>query len=736
MPKIEKAPKGNKFKYEIIGISTIFVAIFIAFILLNSNNSGFIGMFLYRVIANVFGANGSWFLVFIVASLGVSIITRNTVEFSFKFQLCSIFLLVTILSIVHLFCIPNLNDAFSLGMKSTGGGIIGGLSLFILYKAIGYYGTIIALTAFLLINILIITKVSFVGFVKKAYAFVKEQISNIKQSKKPQKIKQSSEKDPFIIEGRTSTTASDKHKKKKERKETKITKTSTAESKAVDNSQSDSDQEEPQVVMQLAIPDIEYNTPSLDLLEDFEDLTENNQHSIREQASKIEETLKNFKIESRVTRVSVGPTITRYELQIAAGVKVSRVSSLEDDIALSLAVANIRIEAPIPGKAAIGIEVPNASNSVVFLKQVLTSEEYQAKSGNVVVGLGLDISGRPIIADICKTPHMLIAGATGSGKSVCINVIINSILFRYAPTDVKFVMIDPKRVELSCYNGLPHLLTPVVTDPKKASSALFWVVQEMDKRYEKLAKRGARDINRYNEIIAKDIVVNPEQDSEKLPFIIVIIDELADLMMVASKDVEDAICRIAQMGRAAGIHLVIGTQRPSVDVITGLIKANIPARIAFAVSSAIDSRTILDMSGAEKLLGKGDMLYAEPGKSKPIRVQGAYISEQEVADVVKSITNQTSAQYVKEDFEEKTKTTSAVDSDVDEYFNDAVKLIVDNNSASISMIQRRFRVGYARAARIIDQLEQAGIVGGYEGSKPRKVFADTEIVSKILNNKE
>ncbi len=732
MPKIAKKTKENKFKNEVIGISLILVAILISLALLNSSDSGFIGKFLYRFVANIFGANGAWFLVLMIVFMGISKIINDQLVLDTRLMLNLLFLLITVLSIIHIFSIPadKLDDALNLGLKSQGGGIIGGIFVILLIKALGYWGMVIALVAFSLLNILLITRLSFVDFFKRIFDFIAAKL-NAKQaaaSKKPKKT--ALKKDSIVIEQSSIRRVP---KKTVEKSVVKVEKPKPATGPENSANVEATPKQDAPLAMQLTLPEINYSIPSLDLLEDIELVTNNNQQFIRDQAFKIEETLKNFRIESRVTRVAVGPTITRYELQIAAGIKVSKVSALEDDIALSLAVAHIRIEAPIPGKSAIGIEVPNESNSTVHLKQVLTSSEYKEKKGNLIVGMGLDISGKPVVADICSMPHMLIAGATGSGKSVCINVIINSILFRFSPASVKFVMIDPKRVELSCYNGLPHLLTPVVTDAKKASSALFWVVQEMDKRYEALAKRGARDINKYNEIVGSD---NVENSGEKLPFIVVIIDELADLMMVASSDVEDAICRIAQMGRAAGIHLVVGTQRPSVDVITGLIKANIPARIAFAVSSAIDSRTILDMSGAEKLLGKGDMLYAEPGTSKPIRVQGAFISDSEVARVVDFISDQASVEYVKEDFQERESFNGAIANDRDQYFNDVVRLVVENNSASISMIQRRFRVGYARAARIIDQLEQAGIVGGYEGSKPRKVYADTEIVRKILNETE
>ncbi|MCL6632733.1 MAG: DNA translocase FtsK [Alicyclobacillus herbarius] len=441
----------------------------------------------------------------------------------------------------------------------------------------------------------------------------------------------------------------------------------------------------------------------------------------QENARKLEMTLESFGVHAKVLEISRGPTVTRYELQPAIGVKVSRIVGLVDDIALALAARDIRIEAPVPGKSVIGIEVPNAEVAVVTLREVLEAPEFQEGESKLALALGRDISGAAIVGDLQKMPHLLVAGATGSGKSVCINGMIASILMKAKPHEVKLMMIDPKMVELTMYNGIPHLLAPVVTDPRKAAYALKKVVQEMESRYRAFADRGARDIERYNQMVRAE-------GADPLPYIVVIIDELADLMMVAPGDVEDAICRIAQMARAAGIHLIVATQRPSVDVITGLIKANIPSRIAFAVSSMADSRTILDMGGAEKLLGRGDMLYLPVGASKPVRVQGAFLSEEEIERLVKHVKQQQEAVYTVDlnpseeaDDEEESRTN-----DLDDLFVDAVDLVVDAGQASVSMVQRRFRVGYSRAARIIDQMEQHGLVGPFEGSKPREVLISKE----------
>lgn len=435
-------------------------------------------------------------------------------------------------------------------------------------------------------------------------------------------------------------------------------------------------------------------------------------------AAKLVQTLKSFGVSAIVSEVHRGPAVTRYEVQPATGVKVSRIVSLTDDLALALAAKDIRIEAPIPGKSAIGIEVPNSEVAVVSLREVLESAQYQDASAKLTVALGRDISGEPIVTDLTKMPHLLVAGATGSGKSVCINGLIMSILFKAKPDEVKLMMVDPKMVELNVYNGIPHLLAPVVTDPRRASVALKKVVAEMERRYTLFAKTGSRNIEMYNQHIKAQDGIN--QKSMTLPYIVVIVDELADLMMVAPGEVEDAICRLAQMARAAGIHLIIATQRPSVDVITGVIKANIPSRIAFGVSSMADSRTILDMGGAEKLLGRGDMLYLPMGASKPTRVQGAFVSDKEVEEVVRFVKEQQDVTYSQEMIPEDVPEEPHPVAD-DELYDQAVQIVSEAQTASASLLQRRLRVGYTRAARLIDMMEAQGVVGPYEGSKPREV---------------
>ncbi|MBQ8663364.1 MAG: DNA translocase FtsK 4TM domain-containing protein [Eubacterium sp.] len=472
--------------------------------------------------------------------------------------------------------------------------------------------------------------------------------------------------------------------------------------------------------------------------------TGDSRQHLQEMSNKLQMTLDNFGVKAHVTNVTCGPSVTQYEIQPEMGVKVSKIVSLADDIKLNLAVPDIRMEAPIPGKAAIGIEVPNKENVTVAFRDLIESKEFQGSGSKIAFAAGKDISGNVIIADIAKMPHLLIAGATGSGKSVCINTIIMSILYKADPEDVKLIMIDPKVVELSVYNGIPHLLIPVVTDPKKAAGALHWAVAEMTDRYQKFAEYNVRDLKGYNKKVESVSDINDPDKPKKLPQIVIIVDELADLMMVAPGDVEDAICRLAQLARACGIHLVIATQRPSVNVITGLIKANMPSRIAFSVTSGVDSRTILDMNGAEKLLGKGDMLFYPQGFQKPLRVQGAFVSDKEVSDVVDFLTeNNYQVTYDKE-IEDKMK--SAVNSsmgggsgfasggdDRDTYFVEAGRFVIEKEKGSIGMLQRMFKVGFNRAARIMDQLEEAGVVGPEEGTKPRKVLMSMEAFEQYVD---
>ena len=483
----------------------------------------------------------------------------------------------------------------------------------------------------------------------------------------------------------------------------------------------------------------EYRFPPLNLLKRGSGKSQGDTDAhLRKTAQKLQEVLHNFGVNVTVTNVSCGPTVTRYELQPEMGVKVSKIVGLADDIKLNLATPDIRIEAPIPGKAAVGIEVPNKENSTVMLRDLLQSEEFQKAKSRLSFAVGKDIAGKTVVTDIAKMPHLLIAGATGSGKSVCINTLIVSILYKAKPEEVKLIMIDPKVVELSVYNGIPHLFIPVVTDPKKAAGALNWAVTEMTNRYNTFAEYGVRNLSEYNRKIETMHFTEEQPRPDKMPQIVIIVDELADLMMVAPGEVEDAICRLAQLARAAGIHLIIATQRPSVNVITGLIKANMPSRIAFSVSSGVDSRTILDMNGAEKLLGKGDMLFYPQGYQKPARLQGAFVSDEEVSQVVEFLADKNPGVQYDQQIEQQVNSPGAAaggaGEDRDVHFEEAGKFIIEKEKASIGMLQRMFKIGFNRAARIMDQLCDAGVVGPEEGTKPRKVLMSMEQFENYIEN--
>ena len=587
-----------------------------------------------------------------------------------------------------------IKQAYYNGSKNIGGGAVGAICAIGLINLVGKIGTVI-----IAIGIAIIDSIFLFGI--KPAELLKEYIetrNEKKQEAKAQRIEQRKLRaDKEVIP-----------KEKEEIKEDKSKEILTLEHA-------------------LTVEDENYEFPPVEFLTSGKTATKMGKKAVTDTANKLQKTLYSFGVSAKVENVSVGPTITRYELKPAEGVRVSKIANLADDIALSLAAETIRIEAPIPGKQAVGIEIPNKEKEVVHLRDIIDSNEFKNAKSKLSFALGKNAAGEAIVTDIAKMPHVLIAGSTGSGKSVCINTLITSIIYKAKPSEVKLVMVDPKVVELSVYNGIPHLLIPVVTDPKKAAGALAWAVQEMVNRYHLFAEKNVRDIAGYNEALEK------EGAEGKLPQIVIIIDELADLMMVAKNDVEDAICRLAQMARAAGMHLVIATQRPSVDVITGIIKANIASRISFAVTSQVDSRTILDSAGAEKLLGKGDMLFFPTGVLKPIRIQGAFVSDSEVEKIVSFLKENGGPTY-SEDVLEKIERANSTDKELDEQDDDetdpflmeAIDTVVDLGQASASFIQRRFKVGYARAGRIIDQMEARGIISGYEGSKPRQVLVSKE----------
>ncbi len=674
-------------------------------------------------------------------------------------------------------------DAYYLGSQSKGGGAIGAVGAVPLAKLLGDVGAVILCVGITVVLLVFTFGISMSDIINMCM----EKIENKKEEKHEARIERKKQHEKEITE-----TASERKKrekaerlamKQKEKMEkennimdnqikinfggrileepehkglkkydhsqddivplTKETKKDFIQPDVIENNlfkqEEEKKEDKKKEVLQLehamVVEDEHYEYPPVELLSKSKSKTlKGGAKALTDTATKLQKTLYSFGVSAKVENVSVGPAITRYELKPAEGVRVSKIANLADDIALNLAAETIRIEAPIPGKQAVGIEVPNKEKETVHLREVLESSEFRNNSSKLTVALGKDVAGNTQLADIAKMPHMLIAGSTGSGKSVCINTIITSIIYNAKPSEVKLVMVDPKVVELSVYNGIPHLLIPVVTDPKKAAGALAWAVQEMDDRYNKFASKGVRDLKGYNKAIEK------EDGAGKLPQIVIIVDELADLMMVAAKDVEEAICRLAQKARAAGMHLVIATQRPSVDVITGLIKANVPSRIAFAVSSQVDSRTILDSVGAEKLLGKGDMLFFPAGAPKPARVQGTFVSDDEVekiVDFVKSNGTATYSEDILESIENSNKTEKelaqeqALDDETDPFLMDAIQTVVETGQASTSFIQRRFKVGYARAGRIIDQMEERGVISGYQGSKPREVLMTLERLNEL-----
>mgnify|MGYP000851220379 CR=1 FL=1 len=621
---------------------------------------------------------------------------------------------------------PNLMEEISYARRGEGAGVLGAVLLVFSYNAFGIHGTYVLVATMVLLGLIFLFRISLLALVQYGAKYVWDAFCRFwhgqidgyhewKDERKRRRLEKQTLKEP-VVEAEPAPKPVRKPRPK--RKE--------AKKKEEPEAKEEAEQTPEQLVLNLPAGEEKgaYTLPPTYLLKQSGSRTKRTEGV---QTELLEDTLASFGIEAKVVNVSQGPVVTRYELQPAPGIKVSRITALADDLALALAAEDVRIEAPVPGKPVVGIEVPNKATEPVLLRDVLESPELSEHPSPVALAIGKDIAGKPVVADLKKWLHVLVAGATGSGKSVCLNAMISSILFRASPEVVKLLMVDPKRVELSGYDGIPHLISPVVTDPKKAAIALRWAVGEMERRYEIFAETGVRNIDMYLEMLKED---DGEEPKEHLPYIVVIVDELADLMMVAAAEVEDAICRLAQMARAAGMYLIIATQRPSVDVITGLIKANVPSRISFAVSSQVDSRTILDMGGAERLIGKGDMLYYPIGANKPIRAQGAWISDKEVEALVSYWQKQGEPEYQEEVVEERDAGFSMDEHEEDELLPDAIRLVVENGQASISMLQRRFRIGYSRAARLIDAMELRGIVGSYQGSKPREVLADSSILEE------
>ncbi len=636
-----------------------------------------------------------------------------------------------------------MSESFSAGLAGKGGGVSGATLGYALKYCFGSVGTYVFIILFVLVGIRLCTGGSIKELMvnswfrfKAAAARLGNLIINFLYTEVDEIEQPGGEKDltgeftaPVIEMSRSSSTLA-------EQASDKDTPETTVPDTLLPPDESPGEQPNDLPALQTKTPaeGQEYLLPPLSLLAPLPNLADNQAgRNVNQRIKVLEQILDSFGIKARVTHVSVGPSITRYELQPPPGVKVSKIVGLSDDIALGMASAGVRIEAPIPGKAAVGIEVPNGEVAAVALRELLEDKAFAVSTSRLTIALGKDIAGAAMIADLAKMPHLLIAGATGSGKSVCVNTIICSILYKATPGEVKFLMVDPKMVELTNYNGIPHLVSPVVTNAKKAAGVLRWAVREMETRYDLFAAAGVRDITRYNALFGE---FQQEPGQTPLPYIVLIIDELADLMMVAPADVEDAICRLAQMARAAGIHLVVATQRPSVDVITGLIKANIPSRISFAVSSQTDSRTILDMGGAEKLLGKGDMLFYPVGAAKPVRVQGAFISDKDVENLVDFLKDQARPVYNEAVLEAQPGDDALPMEESDDLLPQAAKIFIESGTASISMLQRRLHIGYSRAARLVDIMEQRGIVGGFEGSKPRAVLMTMELYRQVFENQE
>ena len=783
---VKKIPAAKKsVNYEVISIALIAFGVFIA-ISFFTGAAGKVGEGVKDVTMGLLGYP-AYLLCFAIIGAAIHfIVKRDLNTYALKYWLCG-FLVIVVSIFWHLVTAPAGTEYWSMGQLGEGGGVVGGTLTGLILQPFGKAGSIIFVSAVLLVLVIVIFEISITKVFKALWQSISdkfgeddEEYENYEVAEKsnempPQmrrelkKIKKQIldfEKD-FADFPEKPEKASKKRKadditdddffrtEEKVRPEkptmqdlmeeipTEVQATQEPDIAAIEDAidvatevallPKKKKREEPEPVEIEIVHNYEdYKFPSINIMRTPEPPSELAEEALERTAKKLIDTLLSFGVEAKIVDYSKGPTITRYELQPKAGVKISKITNLADDIALNLAATGIRIE-PIPGKTAIGIEVPNEFQTIVTIREVIGTAEFSKFPGRLVFALGKDIAGKPIVVDIARMPHMLIAGSTGSGKSVCINTLITSILYKAAPHEVKLIMVDPKVVELGIYNGIPHLLIPVVTDPRKAAGALQWAVFEMTNRYKLFADNNVRDLKGYNQFAR-------ENDLDELPQIVIIIDELADLMMVAPNDVEDSICRLAQMARAAGMHLVIATQRPSVDVITGIIKANIPSRIAFAVSSYVDSRTILDMGGAEKLLGRGDMLYYPIGAAKPIRVQGAFVTDKEVENIVNFVKTQNEVEYNQDVIEhidnagERQMANEEHGGDADELLPQAVEMAIEAGQASVAMYQRRLKVGYQRAARLIDQMEERKIIGKFDGTKPREVLVTRTQWNEMLMN--
>lgn len=745
-PNKSKQKKLRERSFDLKTFSMVVMVLSVLiFIFILSSSTGLIGDALASFFERLFGKLNLVFPVLLFASFYLVYREKYRENISRMLLIYGIYLLtLAILSKDYIRNELSWSVEYSAFKGSLGGGWFGGLVGFYILNFIGHVGLYIlyiTLIGSLIINVspysyrefflkvrdlLILAGLGIKHFSQKAYGNIKENIEE-KKAKKLEEEK-SEENTPRL----KINNPGPKNPQRKAVKKRSIKKDEIDEIREENHEEEKliKDYKSKQVEFGDLNEDLKrefanYSYPPVNLLKDINADGGIDNDEIRQKADVIEETLESFGIEGKIVQIDVGPTVTCYELKPARGVKVSKIVNLADDLSLSLATSGIRIEAPIPGKSHVGIEVANDKKEIVGFKEIISSSKFVKSKHEIPFAMGKSISGEPIISAIEKMPHLLVSGATGSGKSVCINTIIMSILYKHSPDEVKLLLIDPKVVELSIYNGIPHLIMPVITDPKKASSSLFWAISEMEKRYKLFEENHVRDIKGYKKAAETD------DSMENLPYIVVIVDELSDLMMTAASEVEDYITRLAQKSRACGIHLIIATQRPTVDVITGTIKANIPSRISFAVTSQIDSRTILDMQGAEKLLGKGDMLYASSDSMKPVRIQGAFVSDEEVLSVVEYIKDSSDTNYNEEAIEKVEENITTDLEDEDELLDEAIKVIITDQTASVSMLQRKLKIGYARAGRIIDQLEQKGIVGGYEGSKPRKVLVDRTYLENL-----
>lgn len=711
----------NALFYELSGLGLI--ALGVLGVLGNFGSAGLAGVALRRVASWVLG--DLWFVlpVGLIALGGFYVVRRGPIGASARKMGIAV-LAVTMAAFLH--CALPAGHEFENAFRGYGGGLVGALVAWSLVKLFGTVGRFVALAVMFLAGLLLVTNVTIVGGFQKGIRALRRYLRSLRDAlvdfiyvfpEDSREDKDERGQEPETPERVPIPEPAPRPEPRREK----------PRPQPEQRAQSD----EPKAYAQMTLDQgLTYQVPPLTLLDRGPKIkAPKSDRDIAEKSRLLEETLDSFDVKAKVVDVRRGPTVTRYEVQPAPGVKVASIVKLANDIALAMASGDVRIEAPIPGKSAVGIEVPNREISVVTLREVLESQEFKNVPSRLAVALGKDIAGKPVVGSLESMVHLLIAGATGSGKSVCINAIIASLLFRAKPDELKMLMIDPKVVELSIYNGIPHLIAPVVTDPSKAAKALQWVLKEMTRRYEAFAAIGVRDISKFNDHVATAL---GKPWHMALPYIVVVIDELADLMVVAPVDVEDAIFRLAQMARAAGIHLVVATQRPSVDVITGTIKANIQSRIAFAVASQIDSRTILDSAGAEKLLGRGDMLFFPVGAQKPLRAQGAYISEEEIEDIVKFVSSQAEPTFEEAILKAEVGEQQTSGDTDDELFPQAVRIIVEAGQASVSLLQRRLPIGYTRAARLIDVMEQRGYIGPYEGSKPREVFLTFEEYNRIF----